>query len=131
MLGYYSSQAQIFLWVLGIVTTLAFALPLFIAPLAWARLMLFSVPEDKNLNIYFGRCLGAFILVIEWMIFRGAIDTAMTPITFQILFAVFGIMLLVHLYGWFRGIQPVTENLENIMWAGLFLLAVLFYPVSA
>lgn len=130
MVGLYGSHAQTFLWVLGIVTTTAFALPLFLVPLTWARLMLFKVPEETDLNVYFGRCLGAFILVIEMMIFRGAMDSAITPVTFQILFAVFGIMLVVHLYGWLRGIQPVTENLENIMWAVLLVLAALFYPVA-
>ena len=128
MIGLYASHAQTFLWVLGIVTTLAFALPLFVAPLSWARLMLFKVPNETDLNVYFGRCLGAFILVVEMMIFRGATDAAIAPITFQILFAVFGIMLVVHLYGWMKGIQPVTENLENIMWAVLLVLAALFYP---
>lgn len=130
MIGPYAEHARTFLWVLGITTTLAFALPLFLMPLTWARLMLFKVPQDTDLNVYFGRCLGAFILVIEMMIFRGASDPSVTPITFQILFAVFGIMLVVHLYGWLRGIQPVTENLENIMWAVLLVLAALFYPVS-
>jgi hypothetical protein len=130
MIGLYAAHAQTFLWVLGVVTTLAFALPLFVAPLTWARLMLFSVPEDRNLNIYFGRCLGAFILVIEGIIFCGASNPAITPLTFKVLFAVFTLMLLVHLWGWLRGIQPVTENLENIMWAVLLVLAALFYPVA-
>lgn len=131
MLGLYGQHAQAFLLTLGTITTIAFALPLFFAPLQWARLMLFSVPEDRNLAIYFGRCLGAFILVVEWMIFRGATDPALTRTTFEILFAVFGLMLVVHLYGWLKGIQPITENLENLMWAALLVLAVLFYPVTA
>ncbi|MEQ1550258.1 hypothetical protein [Sphingorhabdus sp.] len=130
MIGIYAAHAQSFLLVLGIITTLAFALPLFFAPLKWARLMLFKVPEDTDLNVYFGRCLGAFILVVEMMIFRGAFDPAITRITFDILFAVFGIMLVVHLYGWLKEIQPVTENLENIMWAVLLVLAALFYPLT-
>ena len=130
MMGLWSAHAQTFLWALGIVTTAAFALPLFLVPKVWARLMLFSVPKDDHLVIYFGRCLGAFILVIEWMIFRGAYDPAVTQLTFQILFAVFGIMLAVHLWGWLRKIQPVTENLENLMWAALLVLAWLFYPVT-
>jgi hypothetical protein len=129
MMGLYSSYAKTFLLVLGIMTTLGFAIPLLLVPLKWAKVMMFSVPGDNHLNIYFGRCLGAFILVIEWMIFRGATDATITPITFQILFAVFGLMLLVHLWGWFRKIQPITENLENLMWAGLLVLAWLFYPV--
>jgi hypothetical protein len=128
-MGQYSAHAQTFLMVLGVVTTLGFAIPLVLVPLHWARLMLFSVPEDNHLSIYFGRCLGAFILVIEGIIFRGAIDSSVTPITFQVLFTVFGLMLLVHVYGWLRKIQPITENLESLMWAGLMALAWLFYPV--
>lgn len=128
MIGFYSGHAQTFLLVLGIVTTLGFAVPLFIAPLRWARLMLFRIPDETDLAVYFGRCLGAFILVIEWMIFRGAYDSGVTVLVFQILFAVFGLMLIVHLYGWFKGIQPITENLENGMWAILLVLAALFYP---
>jgi hypothetical protein len=129
MMGHYSQQAQGFLWILGIATTLAFAIPLFLVPLKWAKLMLFSVPKDDHLNIYFGRCLGGFILVIEYMIFRGAMDSAITPITFQILFAVFGVMALVHIWGWLLKIQPVTENLEILMWLVLMGLAWIFYPV--
>ena len=128
MIGLYASHASTFLLVLGIGTTFGFALPLFIAPLQWARLMLFSVPADDHLAIYFGRCLGGFILVIELMIFRGAANPALTVITFQILFAVFGVMLAVHLWGWLRKIQPVTENLENLFWLALLMLAALFYP---
>jgi hypothetical protein len=128
MIGLYAAHAQTFLLIFGTITTTAFALPLFLVPLQWARLMRFSVPDENHLNIYFGRCLGAFILVIEWMIFRGATDARLTTITFQILFGVFGLMLAVHLYGWLKGIQPVTENLENIFWAVMLVLTCLFYP---
>lgn len=131
MIGLWSAHAQTFLLVLATITTLALALPIFLFPLAWARLMQFSVPEDRNLAIYFGRCLGAFILVVEWIAFRAAFDPSMTVIAFQILIAVSGMMLAVHLYGWAKRIQPVTENLENIMWAALLVLAALFYPVAA
>ena len=95
MIGMWGEHAQTFLLVLGLITTPAFALPLFFAPLQWARLMLFKLPEEENLNIYFGRCLGAFILVIETLIFRGAFDPEVTALTFQTLFAVFGLMLIV------------------------------------
>jgi hypothetical protein len=128
MIGLYATHAHTLLLIFGILTTVAFALPLFLMPLSWARIMQFNVPEDSHLNIYFGRCLGAFILIIEWMIFRGATDAGLTITAFQILFAVFGMMLIVHLYGWMKGIQPKTENLENIFWALLLFLAGLFYP---
>ncbi|MCG4788619.1 hypothetical protein L0N33_25160, partial [Roseburia faecis] len=65
MLGYYAQYSSVYITTLMIVTTLFFALPIFIAPLTWARLMQWTIPEHTHLAIYFGRCLGAFILVVE------------------------------------------------------------------
>ena len=61
MLGYYAPYSREYLATLMIVTTLFFALPIFVAPIAWARLMRWRIPEHQHLAIYFGRCLGAFI----------------------------------------------------------------------
>jgi VIT1/CCC1 family predicted Fe2+/Mn2+ transporter len=128
MIGLYAHHAQTFLRVVGLVTTIGVAVPLFVLPLTWARLMMLRVPDDTDLTVYFGRCLGAFILVIELLIFRAAFDATLFVFTIQTLIAFFALMLVVHLYGWIKGIQPITENLENLMWLGLLVLAALFYP---
>ncbi|UKJ71875.1 hypothetical protein [Azospirillum brasilense] len=128
MLGIYAQHAQTYLLVLMISTTLFFALPIFIAPLAWARLMLWRIPQDTDLAVYFGRCLGAFILIVEFLMLRGATTVEATAYAFDILFGVFGLMLAVHVYGAIRRIQPITETLEIGFWALLLLLNTWFYP---
>lgn len=72
MLGYYAHYSQYYITVLMLTTTLFFALPIFVAPITWARLMGWTIPEHQHLAIYFGRCLGAFILVIEVAMLRSA-----------------------------------------------------------
>ena len=61
-------------WTLA--TTLVFALPIFLVPLTWARLMRWRIPQDVDLAVYFGRCLGAFILIVEALMLRAALGPA-------------------------------------------------------
>jgi hypothetical protein len=128
MVGTWGSHAQAFLLVLMLVTSAAFALPIFLAPLAWAQRLGWRVPEDSDLAIYFGRCLGAFILVVELLMLRAALTGTGLVFTFQVLIAVAVLMTLVHIWGAVQRIQPVSETLEIGMYAGLGILAVLFYP---
>jgi hypothetical protein len=72
MLGAYAEYAQSFLLVWAIVMTL-FAAPIFLVPLAWARVLRFTIPSDTDLAVYFGRCLGAFAMVVEGMMFRAVL----------------------------------------------------------
>lgn len=65
MAGSYGAHAATYLLVLVGVTTILFALPLFLTPVRWGRVMRFGVPADTDLAVYFGRCLGAVILVVE------------------------------------------------------------------
>lgn len=128
MVGTWGSHAQAFLLVLMLVTSAAFALPIFLAPLAWARRLGWRVPEHTDLVIYFGRCLGAFILVVELLMLRAALTGTGLVFTFQVLIAVAVLMTVVHIWGAVQRIQPISETLEIGMYAGLGILAVLFYP---
>jgi uncharacterized membrane protein YsdA (DUF1294 family) len=128
MIGIWGSHAQAFLFVLMIVTTAAFALPIFLAPLAWARRFGWRIPEHTDLAVYFGRCLGAFILIVELLMLRAAFTGTGLVFTFQVLVAVAVLMTIVHIWGALQGIQPISETLEIGMYAGLGLLAVAFYP---
>src|SRR3546814_8290353 len=65
--GIWGAHAPTFLLVLVISTTLLFALPIFLVPLHWARLFQWKIPAETDLDVYFGRCLGAFILMLEFM----------------------------------------------------------------
>ncbi len=130
MFGLYAPHATSYLVTLMTVTTLAFALPIFLVPLTWARLMRWRIPEHTDLAVYFGRCLGAFILLVEWLMWRAVTDGHGIAWTFDALYFVFGSMFVVHVYGALRRIQPITETLEIGMWGMLLLLNTLFYPVA-
>ncbi|MDD2059019.1 hypothetical protein N5D52_20960 [Pseudomonas sp. GD03860] len=131
MLGYYAQYSTTYLTVLMTLTTLFFALPIFVAPLAWARLMRWTLPEQKHLATYFGRCLGAFILVVEACMLRSVTTGTQFSYAFDVLFVVFALMFVVHVYGAVRRIQPITETLEIGFWMALFVLNMLFYPATS
>ena len=130
MLGCWSGHAQDFLLVLVAVTSVAFALPIFLAPLAWARRFGWRIPEHTDLAVYFGRCLGAFILIVELLMLRAGLTGEGLVFTFQVLLAVAGFMIVVHVWGALLRIQPISETLEIGMYSGLALLTILFYPVQ-
>ena len=129
--GMWSEHSQAFLWVVMPLTTLAFALPLFVAPLTWSRWFQWRQPGDqdgRNLARYFGRCLGAFVLIVEALMLRAALTGIGLVFTFQVLILVASMMVLVHIRGALEGRQPFIETLEIGMYGGLGLLAVLFFP---
>ncbi len=130
MTGIWAESAQRFLLILATTTTLFFAIPIFVAPLKWAKLMLWRVPSETDLAIYFGRCLGAFILIIEIMMFRAGLYGTGLVLTFEAIMMVWLFMVAVHVWGWIKGIQPVTETLEIGLWLLLIALTLAFWPVQ-
>lgn len=131
MLGLWSRNASSYLLILSIATTLFFALPIFLAPLRWARLMLWKIPGESNLAVYFGRCLGAFILVLEFFMLRAALTGSGLSYAFDFLIGVVSLMLVLHIHGAILRIQPITETIEIGLWAILLACGVLFYPVAS
>jgi hypothetical protein len=130
MTGIWAASAQTYLLVLATTTTLFFAIPIFIQPLKWARLMLWRVPAETGLAIYFGRCLGAFILVIEILMFRAGLYGTGLVLVFETMMTVWLFMVAVHLWGWIKGIQPLTETLEIGLWLGLIAATLAFWPAG-
>ncbi|WP_236202147.1 hypothetical protein [Pseudomonas pseudonitroreducens] len=130
MIGLWSAYAQTYLLVLSIATTLVFALPIFLVPLLWARLMQWQLPEHTDLAVYFGRCLGAFILIVEALMLRAALTGEALATTFEVLAAVAGFMVVVHIYGALRRIQPWTETVETGFYAVMLVLTLLFWPMG-
>ena len=49
--------------------------------------------------------------------------------TFEVLAAVALLMVLVHVHGAIKRIQPWTETLEIGFYAGMFVLTLMFWPV--
>jgi hypothetical protein len=131
MLSIWSDSAADYLLVLTVASTLVFALPIFLVPLTWARLMGWRIPMQTDLAVYFGRCLGAFILILEAMMLRAALTGEAIHTVFQLLAATALMMIVVHVYGALRRIQPLSETLEIGFYAGLLLLTLLFWPLSA
>jgi len=130
MLGIWGAHAQKYLLFLVAVTTVVFALPIFLVPLRWAEWFGWKIPQQTDLTVYFGRCLGAFILIVELLMLQAAVNGTGLILTFQVLLAVAAFMIVVHVWGALLRIQPVSETLEIGMYSGLALLTVLFYPVQ-
>lgn len=129
MIGLWNAHSQDFLLWLCIATTLVFALPIFCVPLWWARWMGWRIPLETHLAIYFGRCLGAFILIVEALMLRAALTGEAMNVVFEMLAAVAVLMIAVHLYGAIRRIQPLSETLEIGFYSGMLALVLLCWPV--
>ena len=130
-IGQWSSWSTTFLWTVVAFTTPVFALPLFFAPMAWARRFGWPAPHDQagyNLALYFGRCVGAFVLIVEGLMVHAALTGNGLVLTFQVLLAVSALMVWVHVLGAVQRRQPWSETAEIGMYAGLGLFALLCYP---
>ncbi|MEN0105368.1 MAG: hypothetical protein AAGC84_02975 [Pseudomonas sp.] len=128
MMGLWSAYAPFYLLTLAAITTLVFALPITFWPLTWARLMGWTLPAHTDLAVYFGRCLGAFILIVEALMIRAGLTGEAIGTTFEVLAGVAALMVLVHVYGACKRIQPLSETLEIGMYSGMLVLTLLFWP---
>ena len=128
MLGLWSTNAADFLLILTLATTLVFALPIFLVPLTWARLMTWQIPQQTDLAVYFGRCLGAFILILEALMLRAALTGEAMHTAFELLAATATMMIVVHVYGALKRIQPLSETLEIGFYVLMLVLTLMFWP---
>lgn len=126
--GPWDAHARAFLLALVALVMIAFAVPLFVTPVRWGRVMRFAIPADTDLAVYFGRCLGAVALAIAAIATRAALTGAGLAVTFDLLVAVAGLMVVVHVWGAVRGIQPWTETVEIAFWLLLLVLTLAFHP---
>jgi hypothetical protein len=128
MIGVLAPHAQIFVLVLAGATTAFFAIPILVVPLKWARFMLWAVPDQTDLAIYFGRCLGAFVVVLEIFMIRAGLTGEGLIFVFQFMMLVWILMVSVHVVGAIQGAQPITETLEIGFWMFLIVLTAAFWP---
>ncbi len=128
MIGMWGELSQDYLWVFMIATTVAFAVPIFFFPITWARLMQWEIPEETDLTVYFARCLGSFALVLEYLLYQAVTTGVGEVLVFQFLIGLCGFMVLLHIYGAIKRIQPITETLEIGLWVTLLFLSFAFYP---
>jgi hypothetical protein len=130
MIGAWNQYGKEYLLVLMAVTTFAFAIPILFFPLRWARIMRWRIPEHIDLTVYFARCLGSFIVVLEALMLRAALTGQGIVTIFEVLLGISVFMVVLHVYGAVKKVQPFTETLEIGLYSALVVLTLLFYPVS-
>ena len=128
MIGMFSEYSGTFLRIVALLTLVAFAIPISLAPLKWAKALRWEVDVRPDLALYFGRCLGAVALVLVSAAWHAASNPALQPFYFSMLLGVFGLLTVVHIVGAVQQVQPWTETAEIPFWGALMVLALLFYP---
>lgn len=130
MIGIWSAHAHTFMLVFAILATVVFAIPMIIAPMFWARALQWNIPEDTDLAVYSLRSLGSLGLAVLWITARAAITGEGLLFVYELFIPFFVLMVLVHLYGAIRKIQPITETLEIGFWLVMLILAFCFMPAA-
>jgi hypothetical protein len=130
MIGILGNYSDLYLCSAMVLTMFLFCIPILFFPLRWARSIRWSIPDDTHLTIYFGRCLGAMILVFEYAIFRAILDESIRPFVFDLALGISALMTAVHFYGAIKRMQPLVETLEIVFYSALFGLTLLFYPAA-
>lgn len=121
------SAASWFLWIVGVAFLAGSALPLCFVPLTWGRLFGWSLPMDTAFTVYVGRCLGGCALVLSIATFRAAPDPDHHLQTLEILLGASMALLIVHVWGALRRVQPWQESLETAMYLGINVYGVYLY----
>ena len=115
--------ASWFLWVVSTVNLLVFALPLTVAPFAWARVFRWQVDRESDLALYLGRCLGVVALTLVAAGYKAAPAPRDYPIVLEA-YAVASFLLAgVHIWGAITRRQPWTENAETAAYLALGIAA--------
>jgi hypothetical protein len=70
-------------------------------------------------------------LIVEGLAFRAAFTGVAILFTFQVLLALSVLMVVVHVYGAIKRIQPITETIEIALWVLFFILQLVFLPVPS
>ncbi|MFZ8977693.1 MAG: hypothetical protein ACO2Y9_11415 [Pseudohongiellaceae bacterium] len=130
MIGIWSAHAQTFMLVFAILAIVVFVIPMIFAPIFWARMLLWNIPEDTDLVVYSLRSLGSLGLVVLLITFRAATTGEGLLFVYELFIPFFALMVLVHLYGAIKKIQPITETLEIGFWLALLVLALCFMPAA-
>jgi hypothetical protein len=114
--------------VVAVLTLVAFAIPIGLAPLAWARSFRWTVDAQPHLALYFGRCVGALALVLSCGAWYAAGHAGLQPFFMMLYIAANVAMVVVHVAGAVQKVQPWTENAEIGFWALSAVAGLLFYP---
>ena len=128
MIGLLGEHSAAFLRVFAVITLLAFAIPIAVAPLAWARALKWDIDPKFHLALYFGRCLGAVAIVITCAAWYAALHPEVQRFYFGLQIGIALLVGIAHVVGAIQRVQPWTETAEIAFWAALVLLGLLFFP---
>jgi hypothetical protein len=117
MLSTTHPAASLFLYGLAAVVLPLIALPLLLAPLRWARVIGWRVPDDTDLTVYFGRCLGGVVTAMVLVVVLAAPHPEDNAMLFHLITAVGALMVVVHAWGAILRRQPLFETLETGLYA--------------
>ena len=121
-------RSALFLLATSAVGLGAFGLPLFLAPLKWAKRVRWQVPEDTDLTVYLGRSLGAVAVALSLGGLWAARDPWRHRIVFRMAAVAAALLAGVHVRGAIEGKQPWTETAEIPFWAAVLIGAIACYP---
>lgn len=128
MIGHWSAFADEFLIGLASLTFVLFTIPLLLTPLRWARVMGFTIPAHTDLAAYFGRSVGALAAAANYLALRAGLTGEGVATVVGFLAAVAAMMVLIHAWGAYKKIQPLSETLEIGFWILIGLASLGVYP---
>jgi hypothetical protein len=123
-----SRRSSAYLVGAGATSLVAFAIPLFLSPLRWARALRWRVPDDTDLTVYLGRSLGAVAVALSLGALRAARRPSDQRIMFEVGFLTAALLTVVHVWGALLRRQPWTETAEIAFWSATAAGAALTYP---
>jgi hypothetical protein len=126
-LGDVSTLAAWFLRIAGVVMLIVFALPLLVSPMRWARAFGWKLPEDTDLAVYLGRCIGGLAVGVIVVAVHASFAPREHRIVFELLFVGSALLTLVHVKGALEGRQPRAETYEIVLYGALTVASGAFY----
>jgi hypothetical protein len=100
-----------------------YGLPLALFPLRWARWFRWKLPEETDLAVYLGRCVGVLAIAIIAVALQAVPHPERFPVVFELIAWIGALMTALHVYGAIRRVQPWTEDAEIVLYAVLGGLA--------
>lgn len=130
MIGIWSGYADEFLIWLSALTFVLFTIPLLLVPLRWAKLMGFQIPAHTDLAVYFGRSVGALAAAMNFAAMRAGLSGAGAAEMIGLIVAISVMMVMIHAWGAYKKIQPLSETLEIGFWIAMGLAALAVLPAA-
>ena len=131
MIGIWGNYSSTFLFWFPVLILIVFALPMLFVPLVWAKIIGFTLPDETDLAVYYGRSLGVAAIGICVMCFVASELPAAQPAVIDGLIVIAALYVVTHIHGAIMKIQPLIETLEIGFWIALFCVCLLYTSDAA